>query len=80
MRSNWKPALVAAGVIPEPEITVIPRPDRPALRRVKWAMPREDGSHVLRHAFASVVLAAQTQARMPSTPADSPKSPKRSPL
>ncbi|MEU3756727.1 site-specific integrase [Streptomyces olivoreticuli] len=55
---HWKPALAAAGVIPEPEITVILRPGRPSLRRVKWAMLREDGFHVLRHTFASVVLAA----------------------
>lgn len=55
---HWKPALVAAGVIPEPEITIVPRPGRPPLRRVKWSMPREDGFHGLRHTFASIVLAA----------------------
>lgn len=46
---HWKPALVAAGVIPAAEEMVG--------RRVKYTMPREDGFHVLRHTFASVVLA-----------------------
>lgn len=54
----WKPALVAAGVIPTPTVTVISRPGKPSLRRVKWDMPRGDGFHALRHTFASVVLAA----------------------
>ncbi|WKX70068.1 site-specific integrase [Streptomyces sp. XD-27] len=55
---QWKPALVEAGVIASPIVTVTPRPGKPSLRRVKWNMPREDGFHVLRHTFASIVLAA----------------------
>lgn len=47
---HWKPALAAAGVIPKSSETVG--------QRVKYRMPREDGFHVLRHTFASVVLAA----------------------
>lgn len=43
---QWKPALVRAGVIPAPK------------EPTKFEMPREDGFHVLRHTFASVVLAA----------------------
>lgn len=46
---HWKPALVAGGVIPASKERVG--------RRVKYVMPREDGFHVLRHTFASVVLA-----------------------
>lgn len=46
---QWKPALASAGVIPASRETVG--------RRVKYRMPREDGFHVLRHTFASVVLA-----------------------
>lgn len=46
---QWKPALAAAGVIPASLETVG--------RRVKYVMPRADGFHVLRHTFASVVLA-----------------------
>ncbi|MFD7980840.1 tyrosine-type recombinase/integrase [Streptomyces sp. NPDC059071] len=42
----WKPALVAAGVIPPPT---------PGER---YKASREDGMHALRHFFASVVLAA----------------------
>ncbi|MEU1800797.1 site-specific integrase [Streptomyces sp. NPDC019937] len=53
---QWKPALVAAGVLPPPEEEIIRRPGKKTLRRVRWAMPREDGFHVLRHTFASVVL------------------------
>ncbi|MEV4739819.1 site-specific integrase [Streptomyces sp. NPDC049555] len=55
---HWKPALVKAGVIPAPEVEVIPRPGKRPLVHVVWAMPREEGFHVLRHTFASVVLAA----------------------
>lgn len=47
---QWKPALAAAGVIPASTEKVG--------RRVKYRMPRENGFHVLRHTFASVVLAA----------------------
>lgn len=43
---QWKPALVRAGVIPKPK------------EPTRFEMPREDGFHVLRHTFASVVLAA----------------------
>ncbi|GGW99255.1 tyrosine-type recombinase/integrase [Streptomyces chartreusis] len=46
---HWKPALAAAGVIPAST--------EKSGRRVKYRMPREDGFHVLRHTFASVVLA-----------------------
>ncbi|MBX7551387.1 tyrosine-type recombinase/integrase [Streptomyces sp. tea 10] len=42
----WKPALVAAGVLPEPE---------PGQRIVE---SREDGMHALRHFYASVLLDA----------------------
>jgi integrase len=55
---QWKPALVEAGVIPHPERTLIPRQGKKTLRRATWNMPREDGFHVLRHTFASVVLHA----------------------
>ncbi|MDT0306184.1 site-specific integrase [Streptomyces sp. DSM 44917] len=55
---QWKPALARAGVIQAPERTLIPRQGQEALRRTTWAMPREDGFHVLRHTFASVVLQA----------------------
>jgi len=55
---QWKPALVKAGVIPAPQVVLIPREGKRALRRVKWELPREDGFHVLRHTFASVVLQA----------------------
>ena len=53
----WKPALARAGVIPPPEIDVVQGAAGP-WRRFKWEMPREDGFHVTRHTFASVVLAA----------------------
>ena len=55
---HWKPALVRAGVIPEPEKSVVERPGQPPLVRVAWKMPRQWGFHGLRHTFASVVLAA----------------------
>ncbi|MDH6126890.1 site-specific integrase [Kitasatospora sp. GP82] len=42
----WKPALVAAGVIPEPE------------RGQRHQAAREDGMHALRHFYASVLLDA----------------------
>lgn len=54
----WKPALHAAGVIPAPEVEEVHRPGKPALRRVRWNMPREEGFHVTRHTFASIVLQA----------------------
>lgn len=52
----WKPALVAAGVIPPPERVRQGRNGRAAL---KYAEAREDGFHVLRHTFASVQLHAR---------------------
>ncbi|MEU3355246.1 site-specific integrase [Streptomyces sp. NPDC037389] len=55
---HWKPALVKAGVIPPPKVTVTPRPGKRPLVRVAHAMPRKYGFHVLRHTFASVVLHA----------------------
>ncbi|GHD98251.1 hypothetical protein GCM10010339_04680 [Streptomyces alanosinicus] len=42
----WKPALVAAGVLPEPE------------RGQRIVESREDGMHALRHFYASVLLDA----------------------
>lgn len=54
----WKPALLAAGVIPPPEVEVVKRPGRESLKRVRWNMPREEGFHVTRHTFASIVLQA----------------------
>ncbi|MFD8200610.1 tyrosine-type recombinase/integrase [Streptomyces sp. NPDC059701] len=56
--AHWKPALADAGLIPPPEITLVePKRGKSPWRREKWAMPREFGFHVLRHTFASVVLA-----------------------
>lgn len=52
----WKPALVEAGVIPEPEVETVRRPGKATLKRVRWNMPREEGFHVTRHTFASIVL------------------------
>ncbi|MEU7597537.1 site-specific integrase [Streptomyces sp. NPDC039022] len=54
---QWKPALAAAGVIGPPEVEKIERRGKPPLARVRWKMPREEGFHVTRHTFASVVLA-----------------------
>lgn len=53
----WKPALAAAGVIDQPEVEYIQAKGKKPWRRVVWAMPREDGFHVTRHTFASIVLA-----------------------
>ncbi|MEU1433961.1 site-specific integrase [Streptomyces sp. NPDC005786] len=52
----WKPALAAAGVIPLPVVERVAGKGKKPWRRTTWAMPREDGFHVLRHTFASVVL------------------------
>lgn len=55
---HWKPALAEAGLIPPAEVTVVqPKRGKEPWRRQSWAMPREFGFHVLRHTFASVVLA-----------------------
>lgn len=55
---QWKPALARAGVIPSPEVEIVQGKGKKPWRRMQWNMPREDGFHVLRHTFASVVLAA----------------------
>lgn len=55
---QWKPALARAGVIPPSVVEIVEREGQRNLRREKWEMPREDGFHVLRHTFASIVLAA----------------------
>lgn len=56
--SQWKPALARAGVIPKPVVEYIQAKGKQPWRRVQWEMPREDGFHVTRHTFASIVLAA----------------------
>src|SRR5690606_5524869 len=56
--THWKPALADAGLIPPAEVTVVqPKKGKEPWRRQAWEMPREFGFHVLRHTFASVVLA-----------------------
>jgi integrase len=56
---HWKPALNDAGLIPPAEVTYVdPKRGKQPWRKVTWEMPREFGFHVLRHTFASVVLAA----------------------
>ncbi|MBT2429378.1 site-specific integrase [Streptomyces sp. ISL-112] len=52
----WKPALAGAGVIPQPVVERVAGKGKEPWRRTVWKMPREDGFHVLRHTFASVVL------------------------
>ncbi|MEE4594422.1 site-specific integrase [Streptomyces sp. DSM 41524] len=54
----WKPALAAAGVIPDPVVTMVQGKGAQPWRQVEWDCPRENGFHVLRHTFASVVLQA----------------------
>jgi integrase len=55
---HWKPALADAGLIPPAEVTLVePKEGKSPWRRQNWEMPREFGFHVLRHTFASVVLA-----------------------
>jgi integrase len=55
----WKPSLAEAGVIPYPEAEEAGRrPGRGAVHRKRWNMPREEGFHVTRHTFASIVLQA----------------------
>lgn len=57
----WKPALVAAGLIPEPTRTKQPIKSRPKVNRtvIKYAESREYGFHALRHTFTSVQLDAR---------------------
>lgn len=55
---HWKPALAEVGLIPPAEVTVVqPKKGKQPWRKESWEMPREFGFHVLRHTFASVVLA-----------------------
>ena len=53
---QWKPALARAGVIPEPETEYVQANGKKPWARKEWNMPREDGFHVTRHTFASIVL------------------------
>lgn len=55
-KNVWKPALADAGVIPQPVVEYVPGRGKKPWRRQTWAMPREEGFHVTRHTFASVVL------------------------
>jgi integrase len=55
---TWKPSLVRAGVIPKPETEWVQGEGKKPWARIAWNMPREDGFHVTRHTFASVVLQA----------------------
>ncbi|MGW2223899.1 tyrosine-type recombinase/integrase [Streptomyces formicae] len=55
---KWKPALVRAGVIPEPVVEHVPGNGKRPWTRIKWDMPHEEGFHVTRHTFASIVLQA----------------------
>lgn len=55
---QWKPALRDAGLIPAAEVEWMePTNGKQRWRKETWKMPREFGFHVLRHTFASVVLA-----------------------
>ncbi|GAA0936348.1 site-specific integrase [Actinocorallia libanotica] len=56
----WKPALVVAEVISPPTRT--PRPEKPGLdgkrrTRLRYATTRREGTHQLRHYYASITLA-----------------------
>lgn len=55
---QWKPALARAGVIPRPETEYIQGKGKKPWARTRWNMPREEGFHVTRHTFASIVLQA----------------------
>lgn len=57
---KWKPALVRAGVIPKPVVEQVAGKGASgrAWTRVQWDMPHEEGFHVTRHTFASIVLQA----------------------
>ncbi|MET8404503.1 site-specific integrase [Streptomyces sp900116325] len=55
---HWKPALVDVGLIQAADVTYVePKQGGNPWRKESWDMPREFGFHVLRHTFASVVLA-----------------------
>jgi integrase len=55
---QWKPALAKVGMIPAAEVAYVePKKGKATWRKETWDMPREFGFHVLRHTFASVVLA-----------------------
>lgn len=59
-RREWKEALVAAGVIPEPTTRKQVAKGTGKTRTVKsYAESREHGFHVTRHSFASVMLDAR---------------------
>lgn len=53
---QWKPALVRAGLLDQPEVEYIQAKGQKPWARKVWNMPREDGFHALRHTFASFVL------------------------
>lgn len=55
--NHWKPSLARAGIIPPAVVTKVTGKKGKAWRRVEWQMDREDGFHVTRHTFASIVLA-----------------------
>lgn len=55
---QWKPALVRAGVLAKPKVEYIQANGKKPWARKAWNMPREDGFHVTRHTFASIVLEA----------------------
>lgn len=54
--AHWKPALAKAGVIPKPAVEYVQGVGKKPRARKAWNMPREDGFHVTRHTFASIVL------------------------
>ncbi|KAB2351622.1 tyrosine-type recombinase/integrase [Actinomadura rudentiformis] len=55
----WKPAIVKAEVIPAPEKVKDEKPGKDGKRktRVRYATSRKEGTHQLRHFYASVTLA-----------------------
>jgi integrase len=55
---QWKPALAEVGLIQPAVVSYVePKRGKNPWRKEAWDMPREFGFHVLRHTFASVVLA-----------------------